>query len=244
MTFIDDFWNHWVSTGPPQWRRPLLLCLKTLCFGPFTSGGASCLAARHISSPLKPPWAFARTLSHSSSQPLLILFTHTASVAAQLALCRTISEAATFCICCLVSNLGASYSAGCAAPRTRACENLQKVQGGFLITAGWRGIWTNDNRPLSLPCYGQKKGRRESYVTNKFVLLTSRVRSHRAFIIQTLYVLDARFYRKSNVHPVMKKILLRSFGETARTEQKIQIFLQMLWNYGALSGAKSRRILT
>lgn len=32
--------------------------------------------------------------------------------------------------------------------------------------------------------------------------------------------------------------------KTVQTEQKIQIFLQMLWNYSALSGAESQRILT
>lgn len=53
----------------------------------------------------------------------------------------------------------------CTASRTCACENLQWVQGGFLITGGSLGIWTNDNGLLSLPC-GKKKGEGVTSETN------------------------------------------------------------------------------
>lgn len=75
----------------------------------------------------------------------------------------TISEAATFCIYCLVWSLIWHRVALQAAllhcfQDLRVWKPSEGAGRGFLITGGSLGIWTNDNGLLSLPC-GKKRAR-------------------------------------------------------------------------------------
>lgn len=91
---------------------------------------------------------------------------------------------------------------------------------------------------------GGKKGLRELRQKQICAAVFQSPQSHGAFIIQTLCPWRAILSEKQRSPSDEEDISEAFWIKNVHTEQKIQIFLQMLRNYRALSGAQSKRILT
>lgn len=118
------------ATGPPQRRRPLPLCLQTLCFGPFPLGSCHALmlctyllhsiTLEHLNSPYHNPH-----LSHSSfclpTLPALHTLIFTSDYFWSCNVLHLLSR--------LVSNLAPSCSAGCTAALLPELARVKTFRG-------------------------------------------------------------------------------------------------------------------